>query len=116
MSRAKTKKEDLIAQAAIYEKELSSEVGEIKQQIKEKGSQVLLIGGVLLSAYLVYSLFSDSDKSEKKSKPESKEGGSFLGGAIKSYAIALALSLAKDKLLEYLQQLEENNQEVTSEK
>ena len=113
MSRVKSKKEDLIAQAELYEKELSVEVGEIKQQIKEKGSQALLIGGVLLGSYLLYSLFSGS---EKKSKSEAKEGGSFIGGAIKSYAIALALSLAKDKLVEFLQQLEENNQEVKSEK
>ncbi|CAM3357298.1 hypothetical protein [Aquirufa ecclesiirivi] len=113
MSRAKSKKEDLIAQAEIYEKELSEEVGEIKQQIKEKGSQALLIGGVLLGSYLLYSLLSGS---EKKSKLDTKEGSSFLGGAIKSYAIALALSLAKDKLVEFLQQLEENNQEVTNKK
>ncbi|MFL0161309.1 hypothetical protein [Aquirufa salirivi] len=113
MSRAKSKKEELIAQAETYEKELSEEVGEIKQQIKEKGSQALLIGGVLLGSYLLYSFLSGS---EKKPKLETKEGGSFLGGAIKSYAIALALSLAKDKLVEFLQQLEENNQEVTTKK
>ncbi len=113
MSREKSKKEVLLAQAESYEKELSEEVGEIKQQIKEKGSQVLLIGGVLLGSYLLYSLLSGS---EKKSKVEDKEGGSFIGGAIKSYAIALALSLAKDKLVEFLSQLEENNQQAPTEK
>ena len=56
-------------------------------------------GGILAGGYLLYSVFSGS-----------KKKGSFVGDAIKSYALALALSYAKDLLLDYLASLEQETE------
>jgi hypothetical protein len=53
----------------------------------------------LAGGYLLYSVFSGS-----------KKKGSFVGDAIKSYALALALSYAKDLLLDYLASLEQETE------
>jgi hypothetical protein len=57
---------------------------------------MLVAGGIVAGGYLLYSLFSGS-----------KKKGSFVSDAIKSYALAFALSYAKDLLLDYLASLEE---------
>ena len=45
----------------------------------------------------------------------SKKKGSFVGDAIKSYALALALSYAKDLLVDYLASLEQETETVVDE-
>ncbi len=100
MSQTTEKKAVLEAKASAYQKELVEEIADIKQVAKERGGQILIAGGVLAGAYLVYSLFSDSSK-----KSEKKES-SFIGNALTSYAVGIALSLAKDQLVDYLKKLE----------
>jgi hypothetical protein len=105
MSQIKNKKAQLEAEAANYEDKIGESIADIKQVAKEKGTQILVAGAVVAGAYLLYSLLS-SDKSEKKSE---KKESSFLGNAITSYAVGIALSLAKDQLVEYLRKLEEES-------
>lgn len=100
--KKKANRETLEAQALHYQEEINQTLSDLKETAKTRGSQLLLAGGVLAGGYLLYSLLSSSDKAEKKSKP--KEEGSALGGVITSYALALALSLAKDKILAYLEE------------
>jgi hypothetical protein len=102
MSQITEKKADLEAKASAYQKELVAEIADIKQVAKERGGQILLAGGVLAGAYLLYSLFSDSSSSKKSEKKES----SLIGNALTSYAVGIALSLAKDQLVDYLKKLE----------
>ncbi|MEY2895586.1 MAG: hypothetical protein RIS42_1305 [Bacteroidota bacterium] len=106
MSQIKNKKAQLEAEAATYEDKIGESIADIKQVAKEKGTQILVAGAVVAGAYLLYSLFSGSDKSEKKSE---KKESSFLGNAITSYAVGIALSLAKDQLVDYLKKLEEES-------
>jgi hypothetical protein len=113
MSDNKEKREQLEVQAHAYQQELTEKVQELKQTAKVRGGQILLVGGILAGSYLLYSLLAGSDK---KSKKECKaQESSFLGSALKSYAIALALSLAKDKLIQYLSSLEKP-EEIKEEK
>ena len=100
MSQITEKKEALEAKALTYQKELVEEIADIKQVAKERGGQILLAGGVLTGAYLLYSLFSDSSK-----KSEKKES-SLIGNTLTSFAVAVALSYAKDQLVDYLKKLE----------
>lgn len=105
MSQTQNKKAQLEAEAANYEDKIGESIADIKQVAKEKGTQILVAGAIVAGAYLLYSLLS-SDNSEKKSE---KKESSFLGNAITSYAVGIALSLAKDQLVEYLRKLEEDS-------
>ncbi|MHA8065239.1 hypothetical protein V7S76_01030 [Aquirufa sp. ROCK2-A2] len=111
MSNTKEKRDQLEAQAHAYQQELSDKVEELKETAKVRGGQILMVGGILAGSYLLYSLFSGKESKPKKDSTEKES--SFIGSAITSYAIAFALSLAKDKLMEYLNSLEK--QEETKE-
>ncbi|MFM6948051.1 MAG: hypothetical protein ACKOWQ_03460 [Aquirufa sp.] len=108
MSNNKEKREKLEIQAQAYQQELTEKVDELKETAKVRGGQILLAGGILAGSYLLYSLLSGSDKKNKKESVQNES--SFLGSAIKSYAFAFALSLAKDKLIEYLDSLEKKEE------
>jgi hypothetical protein len=106
MSQTTEKKAALEAKAAVYQNELVAEIADIKQVAKTRGTQILIAGGVIAGAYLLYSLFSDDSSSSKK--PEKKES-SFIANALTSYAVGIALSLAKDQLVDYLNRLESDS-------
>jgi hypothetical protein len=95
MSQNKEKREELESQVAEIQEQLTETVTEYKKV----GNQMLIAGGIVAGSYLLYSMFSGS-----------KKKGSFVGDAIKSYALALALSYAKDLLLDYLASLEEETE------
>jgi hypothetical protein len=95
MSQNKAKRDELESQATAIQEDISETVTEYKKV----GNQMLIAGGILAGGYLLYSVFSGS-----------KKKGSFVGDAIKSYALALALSYAKDLLLDYLASLEQETE------
>lgn len=95
MSQNKVKREELESQAAAIQEDIVETV----EDYKKVGNQLLVAGGIVAGAYLIYSAFSGS-----------KKKGSFVGDAIKSYALALALSYAKDLLLDYLSSLEQETE------
>jgi hypothetical protein len=95
MSQNKEKREELESQAAAIQEQLTETVTEYKRI----GNQMLIAGGIVAGGYLLYSAFSGS-----------KKKGSFVGDAIKSYALALALSYAKDLLVDYLASLEQETE------
>ena len=99
MSQNKEKREELESQAAAIQEQLTETVTEYKKV----GNQMLIGGGILAGGYLLYSVFSGS-----------KKKGSFVGDAIKSYALALALSYAKDLLLDYLASLEKETESAVA--
>lgn len=102
----KQNREVLEAQAQNYQEEINQTLSDLKETAKTRGSQLLVAGGILAGGYLLYSLLSGSDKSDKKSRVKDEKEGSALGSVVTSYALALALSLAKDKILEYLEKEE----------
>ncbi len=95
MSQNKEKRAELESQAAEIQEQLTETVSEYKKI----GNQMLIAGGIVAGAYLLYSSFSGS-----------KKKGSIVGDAIKSYALALALSYAKDLLVDYLASLEQETE------
>ena len=95
MSQNKEKRAELESQAAEIQEQLTETVTEYKKI----GNQMLIAGGIVAGGYLLYSMFSGS-----------KKKGSFVSDAIKSYALALALSYAKDLLLDYLASLEQETE------
>ena len=100
MSQNKEKRAELEIQAAAIEEQLTETVTEYKKI----GNQMLIAGGIFAGGYLLYSMFSGS-----------KKKGSFVGDAIKSYALALSLSYAKDLLVDYLASLEQETETVVDE-
>lgn len=95
MSQNKEKREELESQAAEIQEQLTETITEYKKI----GNQMLIAGSIVAGAYLLFSSFSGS-----------KKKSSILGDAIKSYALALALSYAKDLLVDYLASLEEETE------
>ncbi len=99
MSQNKEKRAELESQAAEIQEQLTETVSEYKKI----GNQMLIAGGIVAGAYLLYSSFSGS-----------KKKGSIVGDAIKSYALALALSYAKDLLVDYLASLEQETESTVT--
>ena len=95
MSQNKEKRAELESQVAEIQEQLTETVTEYKKV----GNQMLIAGGIVAGGYLLFSMFSGS-----------KKKGSFVSDAIKSYALAVALSYAKDLLLDYLASLEEETE------
>jgi len=100
MSQNKEKRAELESQVAEIQEQLTETVTEYKKV----GNQMLIAGGIVAGGYLLFSMFSGS-----------KKKGSFVSDAIKSYALALALSYSKDLLLDYLASLEEETEAAVAE-
>ena len=100
MSQNKEKRAELESQVAEIQEQLTETVTEYKKV----GNQMLIAGGIVAGGYLLFSMFSGS-----------KKKGSFVSDAIKSYALAIALSYAKDLLLDYLASLEEETEAAVAE-
>jgi len=105
MTDLENKRKELEDQANEVKSNISLEMDDLKKIAKERGNQILIAGGIVAGSYLIYSLFSGGNDSKKEGKKEP----SFLGSAIKSYLLAVALSMAKDKLVEHLKNLEEES-------
>jgi L-asparagine transporter-like permease len=73
-------------------------------EYKILSKNTLVIGGIIVAAYAITKLFDDEE--EVVSTRPTREEGSFFGSAITGLATSVALQFAKEKLLEYL----ENNQ------
>ena len=72
MSQITEQKAVLEAKSSAYQQEIVEEIADIKQVAKERGGQILIAGGVLAGAYLLYSLFSDSSKKSDKNDSNMK--------------------------------------------
>lgn len=105
MTDLENKRKALEIQANEVKSTISLEIDDLKKIAKERGNQILIAGGIMAGSYLIYSLFSGNDSSKKVEKMK----GSFLGSAVKSYLLAVALSMAKDKLVDYLKNLEDES-------
>ena len=96
MTDLENKRKALEVQANEVKSNISLEMDDLKKIAKERGNQILIAGGIVAGSYLIYSLFSGGSESKKEGKNEP----SFL---------AVALSMAKDKLVDYLKNLEEES-------
>ncbi|HRI78593.1 MAG TPA: hypothetical protein PLR06_03580 [Cyclobacteriaceae bacterium] len=114
-------KKKLIESSDRHKKALEKELGEMKEKTDRMLTNALIIGGTLAVTYFVISSISKRKKKKKKNKiaqaqingteaeneevEEEDKGPSVLGQIgtrVLSEATAVLLSLAKEKLAEYL--------------
>jgi hypothetical protein len=127
-------KSKLFSKSARYREELEDEAKEITDRTEKLIKNALIIGGSLALAYFTYKQFSGGSKKRKvkvrKAKPvasvydveeEVEEEASSqnnvlanIGTALVSQASVFLLSLAKEKLAEYLQSQAEKKKDERS--
>ena len=127
-------KSKLLKKTAQYREDLEEETKVISERTEKIIKNAVIIGGSLALAYFLYNQFSDSKK--KKSKPkkvalvksavndeveeeEEETSGpakilSQIGTALVSQASVFLLSMAKEKLSEYLQAQSEKKKDEHS--
>jgi hypothetical protein len=127
-------KSKLLSKSARYREDLEEEAKEITDRTEKLIKNALIIGGSLALAYFAYKQFSGGSKKKKvkvkKVKPaasvseveeeEVEEASSqnnvlsHIGTALVSQASVFLLSLAKEKLAEYLQSQSEKKKDEHS--
>lgn len=109
---------ELKNKVAEYRERLEMQWEDLKTNAVSYGKQALIIGGVLLTAYiLLEKLLPDEDKEEDEEVVDAeytvvkteKESGFSVGSAIQSLAWTLAANWAKEKLYTYMQEERETN-------
>ena len=115
------RKIELHKEAQAYKKTIDGQVNDLKSEAVRIGTTALIVGTALATVYLIFSLFtSDSEPEKKKIKGTEnsnlpvivkKEKGteSWLVTSIKGYIIAFLMAIAKDKIVEAMTILKENN-------
>lgn len=96
------------------EKIVESSTDAIQSQLvdyKDKGKNVLVIGGILLAGYAISRLFVEKED-EEIAPLEVKKESSFMGSALTGMVTSVLLALAKNKILELVEQLQHNEQPV----
>ena len=116
-------KAELLKKSAMHRQELEEEVKLISERTEKVITNALIIGGTLAAAYFLMRQFSGSSSSKKKKaipkiklvKPKEESGEtevaeepsapgivSQIGTALASQASVFLLTIAKEKLMEYL--------------
>ena len=118
MPESNDMKIELLRRSAKHREELDREVELISERTQNVITNALIIGGTLAAAYLMARVISGSSKSKTKTskaslmpaaersveeEPSSPGIMSQIGSALASQATMFLLSLAKEKLAEYLQ-------------
>jgi len=117
-------KSELLKKSAMHREGLQDEVKMISERTEKVLTNALIIGGTLAASYFLMRAFSGSSKSKRKSKKvkivhaaaapstetddegaESSAPGfvSQIGTALASQAGVFLLTIAKEKLMEYLE-------------
>ena len=126
-------KSTLLKKSAQYRDELEEEAKVISERTEKIVKNAVIIGGSLALAYFLYTSFASSKKKKSKSRKEKslqataatsgievdeeeEESSpnkvlSQIGAALISQASVFLLSMAKEKLSEYLQAQAENKKE-----
>lgn len=115
------RKIELHKEAQAYKKTIDGQVNDLKSEAARIGTTVLVVGAALATVYVIFSLFtSDSEPKKKKIKvvensnspltiKEEKGTESWLVSSIKGYIITFLMAIAKDKIVEAMTILKENN-------
>ena len=114
------RKQELHKEAQAYKKTIDGQVNDLKTEAARIGTTALIVGIALASAYVLFSLLTSDSKREKKTKKiqntnlpvvinEEKSGDSWLVSSIKGYIATFVLAFAKDKIIEAIAILKENN-------
>lgn len=117
-------KGELLMKTARHREELEQETRAIAERTEKIVTNAIVIGGALALSYFLYTQLSGSKKKNSKKKAEQDAGVedeaeapsvasnilSEVGSALVAQGGALLLSLAKEKLTEYLRAQADKNQ------
>lgn len=117
-------KGELLMKTARHREELEQETRAIAERTEKIVTNAIVIGGALALSYFLYTQLSGSKKKKSKKKAEQDAGVedeaeapsvasnilSEVGSALVAQGGALLLSLAKEKLTEYLRAQADKNQ------
>jgi len=99
------RKEFLQESATKYLEAIETQIGDLKKV----GKNALIIGGAILATYALTEFLLPSETKEEESIEEEEDENSIIWSALKGVAVSLILAVAKDKLLEILENLNEPN-------
>lgn len=115
------RKIELHKEAQAYKKTIDGQVNDLKSEATRIGTTVLVIGATLATVYVIFSLFtSDSEPKKKKIRvvensnmpliiKNKKVTESWVISSIKGYIITFLMAIAKNKIVEAMTILKENN-------
>ena len=114
------RKNELHKEAQAYKKTIDGQVNDLKTEAARIGTTALIVGTALAGVYVLFSLLTSDSREEKKVKKientnlpvvikKEKSGESWIVSSIKGYIAAFVLAFAKDKIMEAIAMLKENN-------
>jgi hypothetical protein len=120
-------KGELLEKVSQHRQELEDEVKEISDRTEKILTNAAIVGGALALSYLLFRQFSQSKKTKSKSKKKQttsdeqsgseEENSSIIGDILTDVgtrfaneALTILLSIAREKLSEYLQSQSEKKQ------
>jgi hypothetical protein len=114
------RKIQLHKEAQAYKKTIDGQVNDLKTEAARIGTTALIVGTALAGVYVIFSLFTSESKKKKElqivensnlpvvvKKEKSKD--SWIISSIKGYMMAFLMAIAKDKVMEAMSILKENN-------
>ncbi|MCU0469086.1 MAG: hypothetical protein MUF58_10815 [Arcicella sp.] len=118
--KASERKIQLHKEAQAYKKTIDGQVNDLKSEAARIGTTAVIVGAALAGTYLIFSLFTSDSKKKKAVQiidnpnlpvvvKKEKEQESWLVSSIKGYIMAFVMAIAKDKIMEALAILKENN-------
>ena len=78
---------------------------------KDKGKNVLIVGGIIIAAYALSRVFSDDEDVEEVETKKASES-SFLASTLTGIATSVLLALAKNEILELIEHLNHNEEDI----
>lgn len=70
-------------------------------EYKEKGGNILIVLGIIASAYVLYKLLTDDDTEEEAPRAQAKNEN-FLRNALIGLATSVAVGFAKNQILDFI--------------
>ncbi|MEO6685551.1 MAG: hypothetical protein ABIN24_06285 [Dyadobacter sp.] len=123
-SDTETEKEDLLKEADLYKDKLESQWDNLKQDSSRYGKQALIIGGVVVTTYLLLeAILPNAKKNEKIEEPvrpvlkqevPKKKSKFAVGEAVQSLVWTLAIGWARKKLQNYIADDHESDEDNKS--
>lgn len=103
----KMEREKLLSSTNKYKQALENQVADLKENTVRYAIQGLVFGGVALGSYFLIKAFTKNSPEEKQEKGVAVTSNSFtstLFASIQSYIVSFLLSIAREKLTQYLEE------------
>lgn len=114
------RKQELHREAQAYKKTIDGQVNDLKTEATRIGTTALIVGTALAGVYVLFSLITSDSKEKKIKKIENtnlpvviekeKTGDSWIVSSVKGYIATFILAFAKNKIMEAIATLRENNE------